>query len=185
MTNRGQQNKNDDWLTPPPLLKALGRFDMDPCCPPVMPWPTARVMLTDRAPTAREVKAVERFTGAKAFRPRLRDGLQTDWRGRVLLNNPYSEPSPWMERMADHGRGMVIASAKSTDTRWCQRLLSTCDAVYFLDDRISFCYPSGEQSAGAWSPYLLAAYGRADVTVLECLAFKPEWPGVLMTRVGP
>lgn len=29
------------WLTPPHIIEALGPFDLDPCCPPTMPWRTA------------------------------------------------------------------------------------------------------------------------------------------------
>lgn len=36
------------WLTPPEVIRALGRFTLDPCCPPVMPWRTADKMLTHR-----------------------------------------------------------------------------------------------------------------------------------------
>lgn len=34
--------KNDEWLTPPEILVALGEFDLDPCAPVVRPWPTAK-----------------------------------------------------------------------------------------------------------------------------------------------
>lgn len=33
--------KNDEWLTPPEILRALGAFDLDPCAPVVRPWETA------------------------------------------------------------------------------------------------------------------------------------------------
>jgi hypothetical protein len=40
--------KTDDtantWLTPLSLIQSLGAFDLDPCCPPVMPWRTATLM---------------------------------------------------------------------------------------------------------------------------------------------
>ena len=44
MSMSGHQSpraKSMTWLTPPAWIEALGPFDMDPCCPPVMPWPTA------------------------------------------------------------------------------------------------------------------------------------------------
>ncbi len=37
-------NKNDDYLTPPDLIKILGPFDLDPCTPINMPWQTAKIM---------------------------------------------------------------------------------------------------------------------------------------------
>jgi hypothetical protein len=57
--------KSDVWLTPPSIIQALGRFDLDPCTPEIMPWVTAE----------------KRFTKAD-------DGLIQDWTGRVWLNPP-------------------------------------------------------------------------------------------------
>ena len=36
----------DEWLTPPPILQALGEFDLDPCSPINRPWDTANNHLT-------------------------------------------------------------------------------------------------------------------------------------------
>ena len=33
------------WLTPRYIIDALGPFDLDPCCPPKMPWRTAAEMV--------------------------------------------------------------------------------------------------------------------------------------------
>jgi hypothetical protein len=176
-TNRGQQNKNDNWLTPPGLVTLLGPFDLDPCCPPTMPWRTARRMLTFGEPTGWKLKG-------KVYRPKVEDGLAAEWRGRVLLNNPYSKPLPWMERMADHRDGVVVAPAKSTDTRWAQLLLGTCDVTLFLDERISFCYPDGTESAGAWGPYMLCAYGRTSVAKVHAVAATEKYRGIMMKRTG-
>ena len=35
---------SDEWYTPKEGLKALGRFDLDPCAPVHPLWPTAEVM---------------------------------------------------------------------------------------------------------------------------------------------
>lgn len=77
--------KSDTWLTPPQWIKALGPFDLDPCCPPVMPWPTAAKMLTEA-----------------------QDGLATPWEGRVWLNPPFGQQAAlWLAKMAQHGNGIV------------------------------------------------------------------------------
>ena len=72
------------WLTPPHIVEALGPFDLDPCCPPKMPWRTAAQMVC-----------------------RPDDGLAVDWTGkRVWLNPPYGrEAVPFLRRMANHEGG--------------------------------------------------------------------------------
>lgn len=40
-SHRPARGLTDDWLTPPDLLRHLGTFDLDPCCPMNMPWSTA------------------------------------------------------------------------------------------------------------------------------------------------
>ena len=72
------------WLTPPHIIDTLGPFDLDPCCPPKMPWQTATEMVCRPA-----------------------DGLAVDWRGkRVWLNPPYGrEAVPFLRKMAIGGTG--------------------------------------------------------------------------------
>ena len=153
----------DDWLTPPDLLKALGPFDLDPCCPKKMPWRTAKSMV---------------------FLPS--DGLTTHWFGRVWCNPPYSKPEPWIALMAEHKHGTLLLSAKSPDTRWGQLALRSGAAFYFLSGRLSFCHADGTPSDGKWLPNLFVAYGKADVQALTRLAklTQPDghlaYPGVLL-----
>ena len=42
-----KKNWSDTYLTDPKIIKLLGPFDLDPACPPVMPWKTAKRMLTN------------------------------------------------------------------------------------------------------------------------------------------
>lgn len=72
------------WLTPPHIIEALGPFDLDPCCPPTMPWRTA----------TRMVHWPE-------------DGLQVDWTGkRVWCNPPYGRDAvPFLRKMAENKTG--------------------------------------------------------------------------------
>lgn len=75
------------WLTPPHIIKDLGQFDLDPCCPPNMPWRTATQMVC-----------------------RPDDGLAIDWTGkRVWLNPPYGrEALPFLRKMAKNKEGGVF-----------------------------------------------------------------------------
>jgi hypothetical protein len=53
----------NDWLTPPEIVKALGKFNLDPCAHPDQFYRTADHMIHPPA-----------------------DGLECDWHGRVWLN---------------------------------------------------------------------------------------------------
>lgn len=33
-SHQSARMKNDEWLTPPEIVRALGPFDLDPCSPP-------------------------------------------------------------------------------------------------------------------------------------------------------
>lgn len=61
-SHQSARMKNDEWLTPPEILRALGPFDLDPCAPVIRPWETAATHYT-----------VED------------DGLSKPWVGRALL----------------------------------------------------------------------------------------------------
>jgi len=75
------------WLTPPEIIDALGPFDLDPCCPPTMPWRTATRMV--HWPN---------------------DGLKVDWTGkRVWCNPPYGRDAvPFLRKMAENKTGGVF-----------------------------------------------------------------------------
>jgi len=60
--------RTDEWLTPPEIVAALGKFDLDPCSPINRPWPTAEKHYTIED-----------------------DGLFLPWFGRVWMNPPYGK----------------------------------------------------------------------------------------------
>lgn len=122
-------NSTNTWLTPPELIKALGPFDLDPCTPPAMPWPTANRMLT-----------------------KADDGLATPWaKGDfVFMNPPYSRRpgasiDHWMIKLAEHGNGIALVFPR-VETRWFhdQALQhENATAVLFTRGRLKFCRADG------------------------------------------
>lgn len=137
---------SDTWLTPPHIIKALGRFDLDPCTPPAMPWQTA----------------AKRYTEAD-------DGLTSPWFGRVWLNPPYSrEAVKWLRKLADHGNGVALVFAR-TETAWFwETVWNAADAVLFLRGRIHFHHGDGTRaSANAGAPSVLVAYGKENARILQ------------------
>lgn len=138
----------ETWLTPRPLLDALGHFDLDPCaCPVPRPWPTA---------------------AAHYCLPDV-DGLAAPWHGRVWLNPPYGrQTGRWLERLANHdGGGLALVFAR-TDTRDFQRhVLGRAVAVLFLAGRVTFCHQDGKPARfNGGAPSCLVAYCSADAQVL-------------------
>ena len=140
---------NDEWLTPPHVLAALGHFDLDPCaCTDPRPWPTA-----DR-----------HFT-------RVDNGLLKEWRGRVFLNPPYGGPTvvgPWMRRMVSHGNGTALIFARTETEIFHECVWQAASAILFRRGRLFFHYADGRKaSANAGAPSCLIAYGTDDADRLD------------------
>ena len=134
-----------DWLTPPEIIRALGRFDLDPCAPRRRPWPTARC----------------HYTVAE-------DGLRQAWFGRVWLNPPYGrQTARWLARLAQHGNGVALIFARTETRMYFQYIWPVAQAVLFLRGRLTFYNADGSKpgnSGGA--PSCLVAYGWDNVAAL-------------------
>jgi hypothetical protein len=138
------RNQTCIWLTPPPVLRALGPFDLDPCaCSEPRPWATA----------------AHHFTAED-------NGLDREWFGRVWLNPPYGGPKilrPWLDRMAEHNHGTAIIFARTETDAFFECGWARATAALFLRGRLVFHRPDGvaaEHNGGA--PSVLLAYGDAD-----------------------
>jgi phage N-6-adenine-methyltransferase len=144
-TEPGKARPSDCWLTQLALILGLGPFDTDPCAALNQPWRTAKRMYTV-----------------------LDDGLKQRWVGRVWLNPPYSNPRPWLAKLADHGNGIALVNA-ATGTRWFHDYIwDQADAVLFVPGRLTFCLPDGTP-APASNPRdsVLVAYGTQNVAALR------------------
>lgn len=161
------------WLTPPPILEALGgwqSFDLDPCAAPdPRPWPTARHM------------------NARADA----NGLMIEWFGRVLLNPPYStaEVRAWMARMADHDHGTALIFAR-TDTDAFQRfVLGAASGLLFIKGRLTFFDQHGREAtrrsgrgSHAGAPSVLCAYGQEDLDRLAAADLEGRFVPLRIAR---
>jgi hypothetical protein len=76
-------NTKVEWLIPPELVKKLGEFDLDPCCPV----------------NAQFVHAKTNFTIED-------NGLNKEWFGRVFCNPPYGKDTTplWLDKLWLRGR---------------------------------------------------------------------------------
>jgi len=145
----------DDWITPPQLVKALGKFDLDPCeCEP-QPW----------------LHAPRGYTKAD-------DGLTQRWQGRVWLNPPYGpDTEKWVLRLALHGNGIALVQAR-IETRWFRDTVwEFANGILVMQGRPTFYRPDGTKAMGnSGGPCVFAAFGEQNVDSL----YKSKIPGVVI-----
>jgi len=146
--------KNDEWLTPPELLSALGEFDLDPCSPINRPW----------------------NTGTHHFSKNV-DGLKQDWFGRVWLNPPYGrEAGAWLEKLVKHNNGIALIFARTETEMFFDFVWDKADAMLFIKGRLFFHYVSGERAkSNAGAPSVLIAFGKENVEILRNCGIKGKF----------
>lgn len=161
--HQSSRMKSDTWLTPPELLRELGAFDLDPCCPPNMPWRTAKVMWTnDFAPLSEGMIAVGGLYNVR------HDGLLEPWFGRVWLNPPFgNRAAAWLEKLAKHGNGIALIPARTETRMFYESVWAKADAVLFLRGRPHFHRADGHRADGnSGAPIALVAYGEYNAHIL-------------------
>lgn len=136
----------DEWLTPPYILRALGRFDLDPCAPVSRPWQTA----------------VNHFTIED-------NGLLQNWFGRVWLNPPYgAQTHEWLSKLVNHGNGIALIFARTETKMFFECVWSQAHALLFLKGRLFFHHADGTQASGnGGAPSVLVAYGERNALALK------------------
>ena len=153
-----------DWITPKRIIDSLGVFDLDPCCPPIMPWTTAIHMVSNADTGFNSIYCsgdVKHFWQA--------DGLKMEWDefGRVWLNPPYGKAQDeWLEKMADHGNGIALIPVATSTKRW-DILFKQASAICFVRGRINFCDCNGEEIKGNNLDPALVAYRENNVQALK------------------
>ena len=137
---------NDEWLTPPEMIRALGEFDLDPATPVQRPWPTAKRHLTAED-----------------------NGLVQPWEGRVWLNPPYGNLTfKFIARLAEHGDGIALIAARTETRGFFAHVWPRANALLFLKGRVRFYHLTaklGRKDCG--SPSVLIAYGARNVEALK------------------
>lgn len=138
--------RNDRWLTPLPLVRALGTFDLDPCGAP-------------GHRTATEIWTPEAVG----------DGLSIPWTGRVWLNPPYGRTmGDWMRALALHGQGTALIFARTETAVFHEWVWPYATAILFLRGRVTFLDPEGVPApANSGAPSVLIAYGQNDARNLR------------------
>lgn len=136
---------NDEWLTPPEIIKSLGEFDIDPCTPINRPWDTAKIHYNKND-----------------------DGFTKEWHGRVWCNPPYGrETFEWIHKLAAHGNGMTLIFARTETLGFHHEVWDKADAIFFFKGRLKFHYVDGTQGQCANAPSCLVAYGKNNVEAIK------------------
>ena len=138
--------KNDEWLTPPHVLEALGSFDLDPCAPICRPWDTASQHYTTED-----------------------NGLACSWRGRVWCNPPYGPAAAhWLAKLAAHGNGIALIFARTETRMFFEHVWSKASGLLFLEGRLHFHHVDGGRApANSGGPSVLVAYGVSNAMRLR------------------
>tara|TARA_B100000767_G_C19641129_1_gene482587 strand:- start:345 stop:827 length:483 start_codon:yes stop_codon:yes gene_type:complete len=136
---------NDEWLTPPEIIKSLGKFDVDPCTPINRPWDTAKIHYNKND-----------------------DGFTKEWHGRVWCNPPYGkETFKWINKLAAHGNGMTLIFARTETLGFHREVWDKANAIFFFKGRLKFHYVDGTQGECANAPSCLVAYGQNNVEAIK------------------
>lgn len=149
------QDRNDRWLTPLPVVRALGAFDLDPCGAP-------------DHPTAEHVWTLEAG----------RDGLREAWHGRVWLNPPYGRiMREWVARLIEHGRGTALIPVATGTKLWMDAVFPHASAIHFYRHRINFLRRDGlDDEMVSPAASALVAIGPEDAARL----IGADLPGVAL-----
>jgi hypothetical protein len=142
------EDTTNTWLTPLSLIQSLGEFDLDPCCPPVMPWRTAREM---------------------HHYPDMGCGLSRPWGlKRLFLNPPYgTETFKWMQKFAEHKRGVALIFARTDTKGFHEHVFARAKAIYFLKGRVKFHREDGScPKNGPAAPSCLVAHTEEDTVAV-------------------
>lgn len=147
--------KNDEWLTPPAIVSALGVFDLDPCAPAVRPWDTAA-----------------------SHYDKHDDGLDQPWFGRVWLNPPFGrEAVKWLRKLVQHGNGIALVPARTETAMFYECIWDVADAILFMKGRPHFHYVDGRRAAAnSGAPICLVAYGFNNERALRDCALGKVVP---------
>jgi hypothetical protein len=136
-----EQLTKDDHYTPKWIFDAMGlEFDIDVASPPGgVPW-----------------------IPKKRYFTRADDGLTQTWEGRIWCNPPFSKPGPWVDRMLEHGNGVLLACVSKS--QWMDRLWSSSCAFVMLPSMLKFERPDG--SSGISWPTFVAAFGPENIAAI-------------------
>lgn len=120
-----EMKKNDYLQTPVRIWKPLGPFDLDPC--------------------AGESTEIGRVNWCDS---RGENGLERNWFGQVFVNPPFSQKQLWIEKMVEHGKGVLILPERGS-APWFGPLAISAGRYFVMGKKISFVGGSSSNNVGS------------------------------------
>lgn len=147
--------RNDRWLTPLSIVRALGHFDLDPAGAPAHD-------------TADRVFTLENGD----------NGLRDGWHGRVWLNPPYGRiMRSWVEKLVEHGTGTALIPVATGTKLWMDVVWPEATAIHFWRHRVKFLRRDGlDDDMVSPAASALIAFGDRDADALASAGL----PGVFL-----
>lgn len=139
---------SDHWYTPKWVFDGLGlTFDLDVSAPDGgLPW----------------IPAKAHYTVAD-------DGLTSPWHGLVWCNPPYSAPTAWCRKWAQHPDGLILLRA-DLSTGGPFAAFSAATSIYVPPKRLQFVSGSGAPSGAVNFTAVLLGRGSLADAGIERLA---------------
>jgi phage N-6-adenine-methyltransferase len=139
-TSHAHGYDSDEWYTPTDHIEAareaMGAIDLDPAS----------------CPHAQKVVRASKYFTKKD------DGLAQEWRGRVWLNPPYSQPAAanFADKLLEELRAAratqaIMVQNSGTDTAWFHKLANAAARLCFVEGRINFLRDDGESAANRYA----------------------------------
>lgn len=151
-----KRGATDNYVTPPEIVRVLGKFDLDPYCGILQPFKHARINYTEK-----------------------HDGLVKSWHGRVFMNPPYSIKliEQFVDKFCLHANGIALVLPR-VGTKWFDKLCCNCDAMLFRRGRITFLDARGQPTNVGAMGNVFFAFGKRNVKSLE----RSGWRGPIFYR---
>jgi len=141
--------KSQEWLTPPEIIQALGKFDLDPCNAKNNPFVTGKLSFYE-------------------------EGLEKLWFGRVWCNPPFDrrERPKWMKKMSEHNNGIMLIPAACETDAFYKYVWGKASGICFLKGRPHFYYVDGinmfhKAKANSSCTICLVSYEEENYKMLE------------------
>ena len=117
--------KNDKLQTPYWVYSEFGKVDLDPCA-------------GERTSIGVDNFAIERG----------QDGLILDWFGFVYCNPPFSQKEKWIEKMINHGNGILMLPERGS-APWFGPLAVEAGKYWVMGEKINFDGGSSSNNIGS------------------------------------